>query len=293
MKLKIFILSLLISNIVLSQEQPEIIVLEKFTTKQVGQMAIFPGCEKINPNDKPGLVKCMSTELNKLLGKGLEKFTKEFSKDGYSTAHAKVRFVIDKNGKIIQVQPLSDSIFIEANHKLRVASEKVIKDFASKLKPIKPALLEGENTPVNLQFDLPINYRSSISENANKKWREFVIYTMYDNEKKYEVRNLHDNDIINVYLLDGLNEKLVKTFESYSDLEMSAEYGQIFKNNKQLGLMADRKLDNKQHIRVYYSKENPKKFDVYSVNQDKEILREKITIDDIFCSDLYMKTILR
>lgn len=79
MKSKLYILALFFPFTLLAQVQPEIILLEKYTARQVGQMAIFPGCEKEDPNNKGELTKCMSTELNKLLGNSLSKFSSQFA----------------------------------------------------------------------------------------------------------------------------------------------------------------------------------------------------------------------
>jgi hypothetical protein len=293
MKFKLYLLTLLFPISLCAQEQPEIILLEKYTLKQVGQMAIFPGCEKINPNDKSGLTKCMSEKLNKLLEKGLGNFPNKFIKDGYSAANARIRFVVSKEGKLIQIQAIHDSIETEANLKLALASEKAFKEIAPKVKHIQPALVEDDLSPVNLQYDLPITFKVGETEIGKMKWSEIVVATMYDGIDKYEVRKSKDQKSISVYLVEANSEKFLQKFNDLDEMQASERLGAIFQRNPEKGLMVDKKVNSKHQIRIYYSNVDPTKFNVYSVTNGKEPLREIIQMADLICSELYLKAILR
>lgn len=133
-----------------------------FTARQVKDMAIFPGCEKFK-GDKAKLTQCMSQKLNEELADQLADFSDRMSDRGESSAVAKVRFVIDKSGKIIQVQALQGGAG-GVNAELGRESERALKTIATRLasrgKIIAPAKLE-DGSNVNLQFDLPVTWRSA------------------------------------------------------------------------------------------------------------------------------------
>lgn len=133
-----------------------------FTARQVKDMAVFPGCEKFS-GDKTKLTQCMSQKLNEELGDQLADFSDRMSDRGESQAVAKVRFVIDKSGKIIQVQALQGGAG-GVNAELGRESERALKSIATRLasrgRLITPAKLE-DGSSVNLQFDLPVTWRSA------------------------------------------------------------------------------------------------------------------------------------
>lgn len=127
-----------------------------FTARQVSDMAIYPGCEKFK-GDKANLQKCLSDKLNDELGDQLTDFAEDMSSRGETQAVAKLQFVIDKSGKIIQVQAMKGG-----SAELGKESEKALQRIASKLssrgKAIQPAKLE-DGSPVNLVFQLPVKYQ--------------------------------------------------------------------------------------------------------------------------------------
>src|SRR5690606_11436994 len=77
-----------------------------FTAREVSDMAIFPGCEKFK-GDKAKLTNCLYQKLNQELGDQLSDFAETLASRGESQAVAKLQFVIDKNGNIIQVKPMA------------------------------------------------------------------------------------------------------------------------------------------------------------------------------------------
>lgn len=133
-----------------------------FTARQVNEMAIFPGCEK-HKGDKTQLTRCLSTKLSEELYDQLQDFSDNMSNRGESSAVAKVRFVVDKSGKIIQVQALQGSGG-GVNAELGRESEKALKAIATRLSSrgrlITPAKLE-DGSSVNLQFDLPVTWKTA------------------------------------------------------------------------------------------------------------------------------------
>lgn len=293
MKLKIYFLALIFPIILLAQEQPEIILLEKFTARQVGQMAIFPGCENVDPSDKAKLTQCMSQKLNEQLGDYLSNFSDKFADDGFSTAYAKVRFVVNKEGKIIEVEALQDSTTSEANRRLGKASEIALVKFASKLPHIHPALLEDDGTPVNLQFDLPVTFKSTGGGLNRMKWKELTLFTLKDEGSTIEIRELRDKP--NAYIAyDTTHNKEVKLkeFNSLQEVFSPESYQSKLKPWGERQLMSEKRF-GRQHIRIYYSAADQNSFDIFSVENDQEKLRETVSFEELQVSDLYCKVLIR
>lgn len=293
MKLKIYFLALIFPIILLAQEQPEIILLEKYTFKQVGQMAIFPGCENVDPNDKAKLTQCMSQKLNEQLGDYLSNFSGNFADDGFSTAYAKVRFLVSKEGKIIEVKALQDSTTSEANRRLGKATEIAFEKFASKLPHIHPALLEDDGTPVNLQFDLPVTFKSIGGGLNRMKWKELTLFTLKDEESTIEIRELRDKP--NAYIAyDTTHNKEVKLkeFNSLQEVFSPESYQSKLKPLGERQLMAEKQI-GLQYIRIYYSAADQNSFDIFSVENDQEKLRETVSFEELQVSDLYCKVLIR
>lgn len=294
MKFLFFILLLTLSNFLQAQEQPEVILLEKYTVRQVGQMAIFPGCEKVDPNDKAKLTQCMSQKLNEHLGDHLSKFGDKFITDGFSTAYAKVRFVVSKEGKIIEVKALQDSTTSEANRRLGEASEIALVKIATKLAHIQPALLEDDGKPVHLQFDLPVTYRYSGSGGLNAmKWKELTLFTLKDEKSTIEIRELRDNsNTLIAYDTTHNKEVKLKEFSSLQEVFAPESYQSILKPLGERQLMSEKQIGH-QHIRIYYSAADQNSFDIFTVENNQEKLRETVSFEELQVSELYCNVLIR
>lgn len=129
-----------------------------YTARKVTQMAIFPGCEKFASN-KEKLQTCLSEQLqNELVGQ-LADFNDTANRQGISEAVAKVQFVIDKSGKIVEVKTLNGGNVLLSKES-KEALERISKRMIQKGKYIKPAKLE-DGTPVNLVFTIPVKFISN------------------------------------------------------------------------------------------------------------------------------------
>jgi len=127
-----------------------------FTARQVKDMAVYPGCEKFKGN-KDKLIQCFSEKLSGELNDQLSDFGEVLSSRGESKAIAKLQFVIDKSGKIIQVQPMKGS-HADLGRESEKALERIATRLSSRGKLIEPAKLE-DGSPVNLQFQIPVTFK--------------------------------------------------------------------------------------------------------------------------------------
>lgn len=124
------------------------------SSTQVTKMAVFPGCEKSKTNQD--LTNCMATKLSQELGIELRDFEDIANKNGIDKANAKLSFVVDRNGKIVQVQAMNGGNK-ELSAEAQKALNKISKKLVQKGKYIKPAETD-DGTAVNLIFNIPIRF---------------------------------------------------------------------------------------------------------------------------------------
>lgn len=136
-------------------EQPEKTV---FSPREVKEMAIFPGCERFAGNNEK-LQDCMSEQLQNELGNQLSDFENIAHRQNINEAMAKVQFIIDKSGKIIDVKPLNGGN-VELSKEAKQALERISKRMVQKGKFIKPAKFE-DGTAVNVTFAIPVRFISN------------------------------------------------------------------------------------------------------------------------------------
>lgn len=259
--------------------------LSGFTAREVSYMAIFPGCERVDVNDKKELQSCLSKRLNELLGQKLEKFADHMDRTGITTAVAKLQFVIDKEGKIVQVKAMSGG-----NKELGIESEKAMNQIAGNIKKIRPATLE-DGTPVNLVFQLPVKYALQVSRLGDMKWSEVVIATLKNETVKFEIRENKNESVIKVYEIKDNSSYFLGNFKTFNEILTLEPYRSIYQTSGSRLLLAEMKID-KILYRIYYGQ--PEKYvDVFQVNNEKEELVESLPLTDLQYSLVYLKIVLR
>lgn len=256
-----------------------------FTAREVGYMAVFPGCESIDEKDKVNLQKCFSAKLSELLQKELKDFHKEMEKNGYFKAHTIVQFVADKHGKIIQIKALNGG-----NEDLAIASEKAFNRIASKIKKIKPAAL-ADGSPVNLVFQLPIRYQVEINYLSEFEWKEMTLATLKEGDNKYEIRQDKLKNI-KVYEIQNGKETFLGKYLTTQEIFNSEPYRSILTQNNNRILLAENKVKNTEY-RLYYSQENSDQIEVYKWINGAEIFVESILQSEIEGYRDYLAVILR
>jgi len=214
-----------------------------FTSKEVTEMAVFPGCEKINASDKKEMNACLSQQLSQLLVEKLNGFDAVMTQNGLSVAMAKIRFVISKEGIIIDVNELKGS-----NPMLAEAAVNALNRISEELPPIRPAKLK-KGTPVNIVYQLPVKYQIEPDENQETAQvypvDEIVLFTLLDDGFRYEIRLFKDKDIKAYEIKDGTETYLGK-FLSLGEVEQSEPYQSLInkERNSDKTLVADGFLDD-------------------------------------------------
>lgn len=129
-----------------------------YFVRDVAHMAVFPGCEKFAGNNEK-LQKCLSDQLHNELSGQLSDFEVIANRQGIDQAVAKIQFIIDKSGKIVEIKTLNGGNQ-ELSKESRDALERISKRMIQKGKFIQPAKFK-DGTPVNLIFTIPVKFVSN------------------------------------------------------------------------------------------------------------------------------------
>lgn len=129
------------------------------TVKNAAVMAIYPGCESESKKGNAALTKCMSDKISRELGSELTDFAETASRNNLGTAVAKMQFIVNKNGEISQVKPLSGSNQ-DLGKEAKSALERINKQILRKGKKITPAKLE-DGSDANLIFSIPVKFQTT------------------------------------------------------------------------------------------------------------------------------------
>ena len=129
------------------------------TAKNAAVMAIYPGCENESKKGNAALTKCMSDKISKELGGELSDFAETASRNNIGLAVAKMQFIVNKNGEISQVKPLSGSNQ-DLGKEAKSALERINKQILRKGKKITPAKLE-DGSDANLIFSIPVKFQTT------------------------------------------------------------------------------------------------------------------------------------
>lgn len=257
-----------------------------FTAREVGYMVVFPGCERIDINSKKDLQSCLARELNTLLEKELDSFIDKMDKKGLTSAVAKIQFVVDKNGKIVQVKATSGG-----NQELGIEAVKAMNAIAEKIKKIQPATLK-DGMPVNLVFQLPVRIALQDSKLGEFEWTENVIATFLSETRKFEVRQNPQEAVFKIYEVNKDSEIFLGNFKSLREILALEPYQSLYQSSKDKFLVAEKQVDGLWY-RLYHSTSKPDFIDAYKVNGDEEELLESFPKSSLEYSSLYLKLILR
>lgn len=241
-----------------------------FSSRQVEEMAVFPGCENVNPSDKNEMNSCLSQKLSEHLSKELIGFDEVMQQSGLSSAIAKIQFVISKEGIIIDINEMKGS-----NPVLAVAAVKALAKISEELPPIRPAKLKN-GTPVNIVYQLPVKFKIE-QENAETAQvypvDEIVLFTLIDNKLRYEVR-LFKNKDIRTYEVRNEEETYLGKFLSLGEVEQSEPYKSLInkERNSDKTLVADGFLDD-GFFEIYIH-------NLFDREKKKPIFVEVVRVDD-------------
>ncbi len=258
---------------------------DNFTARQVAEMAIFPGCE--SETDKSELQKCFSQNISNLLSAKLWNFTDKMTELKINSASAKLQFVVDKNGKLIQIVAMSGG-----NVELAQASEKALKEIATEISVIRPALLE-DGSPVNLVFQLPVRFQiqEDSPEEPQYDWNELVMTTLKENNSIYEIR-IAKPETFKVYEITSNGQVFLGNYQTMYEIVQTEPYKSIFERLNDRMLITEG-LMNGTFYRIYSSKEDQLNVHIYELKEGQESLLEKISQKDFYILPKYSELIIR
>lgn len=129
---------------------------EKINARQAKVMAIYPGCEKVKSQGNDALTKCMSQRLSQDLSNELIDFSAEAERNNLTSAVAKMQFIVNTNGEITQIVPISGS-----DDRLAKASEKALTTINRRLQQKGKKIIAAETTngeKADLIFSIPVKF---------------------------------------------------------------------------------------------------------------------------------------
>lgn len=260
---------------------------DNFTARQVSEMAIFPGCEQFAGTDKAELQKCFSQNITNLLVTKLENFAEKMTELKINSATSKLQFVVSKNGKLIQIQAISGG-----NNELGFASENALKEIATEIPAIRPALLE-DGSPVNLVFQLPVRFQiqEDNPEEPQYEWNELVMTTLKDENSVYEIR-LAKPETFKVYEITSNGQVFLGNYQAMYEILQNEPYKSLFEKQKAKILITEGTM-KEVFYRVYSLKEDALHVHIYEVKDGKEALVEKINQKDFYYLPNYSELIIR
>lgn len=291
MKKSIFILLFSITPFLLAQKSQE--ATGNLTVREVQKLPIFPGCESIDANDKAGLIKCMQSNLNELLADNMSDFHDKMEELEMSHAALKIQFVIDKEGKITQIEAKG-----EQSKELNYLAELSMQRIASSIPACRPGELE-DGSKVNMVFQLPVRYQIELSKSSDVKpdplagleFSEIVVSTLVGEKEIYEVRMLKDSNKFKVYEVSSDSAIFLGTFKSPVELKEIEPYKSLIPAWGTRQLLAQAKLADE--LLRFYTIGDQDVVEIYKVENGKETLKEKITPAEFESNREYMQLLLR
>lgn len=290
-KLLLSIFLLFAISFVYSQQQ------QLYTVREVKEMAVFPGCEKIKSNRLKEVNQCLASQLSGLLNEKLDGIETIMNQHGITKAFAIIQFVISKEGVILGVANTEGSDPI-----LGHAAVNALNMISEEIKPIRPAKLKSGEM-VNILYQMPVTY-----ENDNEQMLtdyqfpvdEIVLFTLKSEQVVYEIR-LFKNQDIKIYEIKDGKQTFVGKFLSLSEVEKSDPYKSLIEKES----LADKTLvsggklgDGYYEIYIHNLFQNSKKskpifVEIEKVENQKRTLVKTYEKEDDFNRSIYAPLIYR
>ena len=115
------------------------------TVLNVEELPMFPACRGLSRNEQ---LKCFEEQMSKAVAKNAE--YPEIDRENGKQGRALISFIIDENGKIIDVKALDNKT---ATPEMKLAAEKAVRK-VSKLTPAKQG-----GKPVRIKYVIPVSFR--------------------------------------------------------------------------------------------------------------------------------------
>lgn len=267
MKNTLFILFLsLFSQSIFGQEQ------QLYNVRSIHEMPVFPHCENIKSTQKKKATQCISQQLTQLLSNKLQDFETFMSAHGITESQAKLRFIITKEGVIVNVEEVKGS-----DPALAEAAVEALNQIAEELPPILPGKLSsGEK--VNLLFEVPLRFIVEPSINSvdplDYPVDEIVLFTLLEKDFRYEIR-LFKGKNIKVYEVKDKQETFLGKFLSLQEVGQSDPYKTLIQNEKgaELTFITDGYLDEdfyQIYIRHLFDQNKNAFIEIYQVKEAQQ-----------------------
>mgnify|MGYP003583479815 FL=1 len=115
------------------------------TVLNVEELPMFPACRGLSRNEQ---LKCFEEQMSKAVAENAE--YPEIDRENGKQGRALISFIIDENGKIIDVKALDNK---NATPEMKIAAEKAVRK-VSKLTPAKQG-----GKPVRIKYVIPVSFR--------------------------------------------------------------------------------------------------------------------------------------
>lgn len=283
--LSLFII-IIFGGLLCAQEKPKDPTTD-YTARQVETMAVFPGCE--STASKVELQKCLQQNLNLLLADYLADFSDKMNEMGIDLAVAKVQFVIDKNGKIIQIKSMGGG-----TPELGEAAEIAMLKIANAIPRIEPATLTG-GEKVNLIFQMPIRYslESSAPKNTvNIDYSEVVVSTLKGEDETYEVRMNKDLNRVRVYEISTGKDIFLGNFQSPAELLDIEPYKSLILALGDRIMLTEATFDGVLY-RFYTQANHDGMIYIYKFENGKEVLETTMNESEFMNVDAFVELIFK
>lgn len=247
-----------------------------FTARQVYGMVVYPGCEEFQIEQKAELSQCLSKNLTSQLADLMSDFGAVLENFNTEKAVCRIQFVVDKDGKIIQIKPTETNNYL--NQLLCRVSAGSMQMISEKIQPIQPATLV-DGSPVNLVFMLPVTYQIDGIKNPNPlsdyDFTEMVFYTLKSDSETYEIRLDEKVVKLKAYEVSGDKAVYLGQFDSFEEVFELEPYQSLYNSSGDRHLVTE-KNENGTIYRVYIKDSEPDKIFVYYLNNKTEELEAEL-----------------
>lgn len=280
-----FLFFILLTGLLSAQDQ-------NYTARLVYGMVVYPGCEEFQVEQKAELSQCLSKNLTLQLADLMSDFAVVLENFNTEKAVCRIQFVVDKDGKIIQIKPMETNNYL--NQLLSRVSAGSMKMISEQIPPIQPATLD-DGSPVNLIFVLPVTYQIEGIKNPNPlsdyDYTEMVYYTLKSDLETYEIRVDGKTEKLKAYEVSGDKAVYLGQFNSFGDVLQLEPYRSLYFSSGDKHLVTEKNTDGTVY-RVYVKDSEPDKIFVYSLKNRAEKLEATFSRRD-FSWSKYSAWILR
>lgn len=263
-----------------------------YIEKQVYGMAVYPGCEEFQVEQKAELVRCMKENLIEILSDKLTDFYRIMKDFNTEKAVCSIQFTIDKDGKMVRIKHMETKNYL--NLLLGEFTVNTMQTIAEQIPPIQPATLE-DGSPVNLVFVMPVTSQIEGIKKPNPlsdyDFTEMVYYTLKSDLETYEIRLEGLTKKIKAYEVSGDKAVYLGQFNSFGDVFELEPYRSLYASSGDKHLVTEKNANGKVY-RVYIKDSVPDKVFVYRLKNKTEKLEVELSSEE-FSRSKYSAWILR